>query len=139
MSSGTPAGTMLVDEITVTLPRERPFGAVAGLVLGGAAARHDVTVDVLDDLQLALETLLEREEADRDLSVVLRIGADSVKISVGPFGGAAVAELDEAPGDGLGLRRLLEAVVDEISVDERADGCWIDLSKRYAVGPREPH
>jgi hypothetical protein len=128
-----------VDEVTVTLPREGPFGAVAGLVLGGVAARHDLTLDVLDDLQLALETLLEHEEGETELCIVLRIEAKTVGISVGPFEPAAVAELEEEAGEKLGLRRLLDAVVDDISVDRRADGCWIELSKGYAFSSQEYH
>ena len=54
-----------MDEFTITIPRERPFATVAGLVVGGIAARHDVTLDVLDDLQLALDGLLERTDDDR--------------------------------------------------------------------------
>ena len=126
-----------MDEITVSLPRERPFGAVAGLVLGGVAARHDVTLDVLDDLQLALVTLVEHEEGERELTVVLRLVDSTVKVSVGPFARDAVAELDEEPGEELGLRRLLDAVVDEVSVAERGDGCWVDLSRGYAPGSRD--
>jgi len=126
-----------VDEITVTVPRERPFGAVAGLVLGGVAARHELTLDVLDDLQIALETLLEREDDAREVNVVLRIDSGSVQVSVGPFEPAALAELDEEPGEELGLRRLLDAVVDDVSVDERADGCWVDLRKGYALAAQD--
>ncbi|MEJ7568998.1 MAG: hypothetical protein WKF41_12115 [Gaiellaceae bacterium] len=122
-----------MDEITVTLPRERPFGAVAGLVLGGVAARHDVTLEVLDDLQLALETLLDHEQGERELKVVLCIEAGTARVSVGPFEAAAVAELEEEAAESLDLRRLLHAVVDTVSVDERADGCWVDLDKGYAL------
>ena len=122
-----------MDEITVTVPRERPFSTVAGLVLGGVAARHDVTLDVLDDLHLALEALLEHEEGERDLTVVLRLTAGTVEVSVGPFEPAALSELDHEPGEELGMRRLLDAVVDEVSVDERADGCWVELRKGYAL------
>ena len=128
-----------MDEVTVTLPREGPFGAVDGLVLGGVAARHDLTLEVIDDLQLALETLLEHEEGETELSIVLRIEAETVGISIGPFEPAAVAELDEEAGEELGLRRLLDAVVDDVSVDQRADGCWIELSKGYAVSRQERH
>ena len=128
-----------MDEVTVTLPREAPFGAVAGLVLGGVAARHDLTLDVLDDLQLALETLLEHEEGETELRIVLRIEANTVGLTVGPFEPAAVAELDEEAGEEIGLRRLLDAVVDDVSVDQRADGCWVELSKGYALSSQEYH
>ncbi|MCP9486330.1 MAG: hypothetical protein MSC30_10755 [Gaiellaceae bacterium MAG52_C11] len=126
-----------MDEITVTLPRERPFGAVAGLVLGGVAARHELTLDVLDDLQIALETLLEHEEGEREVNVVLRIDAGMVQVSVGPFEHSAVCELEEEAGEELGLRRLLDAVVDDVAVEKRADGCWVDLRKGYALAAQD--
>ena len=75
----------VVEEIVVTIPRERPFGTVAGLVLGGVAARHDLTLDVLDDLQLALETLLDRNEDEGEVTVVLRVDSGRIDASIGPF------------------------------------------------------
>jgi hypothetical protein len=121
-----------VEEITVTIPRERPFGAVAGLVLGGVAARHELTLDVLDDLQLALETLLDREsDAEGDVCVILRVADGSVAASVGPFARATVAELELETDETLGLRRLLTTVVDTVELADRADGCWVDLRKTY--------
>jgi len=122
-----------VDEIVVTLPRERPFGAVAGLVLGGVCARHELTLDVLDDLHIALDALLEPEGEQRELNVVVRIDDASIEISVGPFEPAVAAALEEEPGEELGLRRLLDAVVDHVSVGERPDGCWVEVSKGYAL------
>ncbi len=126
-----------MDEIAVTLPRERPFAGVAGLVLGGVCARHELTLDVLDDLQIALETLLEQEESDRELNVVVRIDDVRVEVAVGPFAPAVLAELDQEPGEELGLRRLLDAMVDEVSVDERTDGWWVELRKGYALASKE--
>ncbi len=120
-----------MDEITVTLPHERPFGAVAGLVLGGVAARHDVTLEALDDLRLALETLVEHDEGEDELNVVLRVDDGIVHVAVGPFEPEAVAELEDEAGDELGLRRVLDAVVDGVSVDARADGSWVAISKGY--------
>ena len=121
-----------MDEIVVSLPRERAFGAVADLVLGGVAARKDVTLDVLDDLQLALTSLLEQDEDESELSIVLRLDGSSIAASVGPFEGATLAELEQAPGETLGLRRLLETVVDRVTVERRDGGSWVELHKAYA-------
>lgn len=122
-----------MDEIVLSLPREQAFGTIAGLVLGGVAARHDLTLDVLDDLQLALETLLEQEEDESEVSIRIRIHADTIDASVGPFDGATILELEQEPGETLGLRRLLDTVVDSVSVDRRDDGCWVELRKGYAA------
>jgi hypothetical protein len=122
-----------VDEIVISLPRERAFGAVADLVLGGVAARQDVTLDALDDLQLALTSLLEQDEDERELSIVLRLDGGAKAASVGPFDGATLVELERAPGDALGLRRLLDTVVDRVTVERRDGGSWVELRKTYAT------
>jgi hypothetical protein len=122
-----------VEEIVVTIPRERPFGTVAGLVLGGVAARHELTLDALEDLQLALETLLDREEDEGEVNVVLRVESGRIEASVGPFGRESVAALEREPSDdGLGLRRLLDTVVDSIALRDGDGGCWVDLGKNYS-------
>ncbi len=123
-----------MDEFTITIPRERPFTTVAGLVLGGIAARHDVTLDVLDDLQLAFDALLEHnDENGGAIDIVLRIAEGEIEASVGPVDDATAKELAQDAGEGLGLRRLLETVVDDVSLSERNGGSWVDLRKGYAL------
>jgi len=124
-----------VEEIIITIPRERPFGSVAGLVLGGVAARHSLTLDVLDDLQLAVETLLDRGQDEGDVSLVLRVGDSTIDASVGPFARDDVIELEHESDGTLGMRRLLDAVVDSVRVSEREGGCWVDLRKKYDGSP----
>ena len=53
----------MTDEIVLTLPRDREFHGVAHLVVGGLGSRLDLTIEHLEDLQLALEALL-RVRAD---------------------------------------------------------------------------
>ena len=122
-----------MDEIRVTMPSERSFGAVAGLVLGGVAARHELTIDVLDDLQLALDSLLERASGTVEINLVLRVGPELVEASIGPFEREVLAELDQDAGESLDLRRLLDTVVDEVTLADREDGCWVDLRKGYRL------
>jgi hypothetical protein len=122
-----------MDEIRITIPSERSFGGVAGLVLGGVAARHELTIDDLDDLQLALESLLDRDDDDHDVTIVLRVGDAAIDTAVGPFERRAVAELEHAPGEELGLRRLLDTVVDDVTLSDREDGCWVELRNTYEL------
>ncbi len=127
-----------MDEFTIHIPRERPFSAVADLVVGGIAARHDVTLDVLDDLQLALDALLEHDDADeREVGIVLRVGSDMIEASIGPFAQKTTAALEEEAGDGVDLRRLLETTMDSVSVSNRDSGAWVDLRKSYAFAGTE--
>ena len=127
-----------MDEFTIHIPRERPFSAVADLVVGGIAARHDVTLDVLDDVQLALDSLLEHDEADeREVSIVLRVADDIFEATVGPFAAATAAALEEEAGTGIGLRRLLETTMDSVTVTERDGGAFVELRKGYALAGTE--
>ena len=123
------------DEITLTLPPERRFFGVAHLVLGGLAARHNLTVENLDDLQLALDGLLDRE-AGAAVTVALRIEHETIHASVGPFDGDGLrADLEREPDDAVGLRRLLETVVDRFELAERGGGHWVELTKSAATVP----
>jgi hypothetical protein len=124
------AATM-TDEITLTMPRERRFFGVARLVLGGLAARLDVTVEHLEELELALDGLLERRDGADEITVSVLVADDKLRASVGPFrGGQLRAELEGELGESLSLRRLLNAVVDGYEIADREDGAWVELSKR---------
>jgi hypothetical protein len=121
------------DEITLTLPRDRDYYEIAHLVLGGLAIRLDLTVDHLDDLQMALQTVLQQQEADGELTIALRVDDSALHTVVGPFPGnrlrAALEREDE--GEQLSMRRLLGTVCDHIEVEERAGAEWIALTKTY--------
>ena len=125
------------DTVEITIPRERDFSIVAELVVGGVAARHDVTLDVLDDIQLALGSLLEHDDSgDGEISVRLRVGDEAIDVSVGPVGERTITELEGDAGDVLGLRRLLDTTVEDVSLSSRDGGTWVDLRKAFAVqGP----
>ena len=121
---------MTPDRIVLTIPGEDGFEGVAQLVLAGVAARLDLTYEVIDDLGTALATLLERRAEDGDLTVELEIRDETVAAALGPFrAGALRAEL-EREQEGVGLRRVLETVVDRFGPLERDDGDWIELEKR---------
>jgi hypothetical protein len=127
--------TKVLDTVEITIPRERDFSIVAELVIGGIAARRDLTLEALDDLQLALASLLEHDEADEgEVNVLLRVGADAIDVSVGPVGERTVAELEGTAGDTLGLRRLLDTTVDNATLSERDGRTWVDLRKEFVLG-----
>jgi hypothetical protein len=57
------------DEISLTLPADDAFHRVAHLVLGGLAVRLDLSYEHLEDLELALDALLERSQDDAEVTV----------------------------------------------------------------------
>ena len=122
------------DEITLTMPRERPFYGVAHLVLGGVAARADLTVEHLEEFELALDGLLDRADPADEVTLELRIGEGRLAAILGPFDSDLGAELASEPGEQLSLRRLLDAVVDAYDVARRDDGTWIELRKSFRNG-----
>lgn len=118
-----------MDEITLMLPRERPFIGVANLVLGGLASRLSVTVETLEDLQIALESLLERDSSQGEVTLALRVRPDAIEALIGPFGDAVRAELEREPGADVGLRRILDTIADSVRVGDRGGAVWVELTK----------
>lgn len=121
-----------VDEITLVLPRDRAFYGIANLVLGGLAIRFRATIEKVDDLQIALESVLEQEDGDEEITVHARVAGDTLETRIGPFSEAVAREL-AGPGEaGLGLRRILDTVTDSVSVGTEDGRYWIELRKMLA-------
>lgn len=118
------------DRITLTIPRERPFHSVAHLVLGGLAVRHNLTVESLEDLQVAFGELLEHDEELADVTVELCVREDSIEAEVGPFGEATLRAATEPSDGALGLQRVLATVVDAVEPTERDGVGWLRLVKQ---------
>jgi hypothetical protein len=121
---------MTGDEITLTIPREEPFHEVAHLVLGGVAARLNLTFEHIDDLETALDAVLERASEDGEVTIELRLTDDAIVARVGPFAADRLRdELEREPADDVTLRRVLDTVVDRYDLD--GDG-WLELTKEVA-------
>ena len=118
----------MADEITLALPPEEEFVQVARLVLGGLGARLELTYDHLDDLQVAVEALLERRRAADDVAVSIKVEDSTLRATIGPFDAASLDDL-ERDDDSLSLRRVLETVVDTFELEEREGRRWIQLTK----------
>ena len=114
----------MTDEIRLTLPRDRDFFRIAHLVIGGLAVRLDLTLEHLEDLQLALAGLLEEGDGDGTVTVAVRLEGDTLVTRIGPVDAArltgALAQETE-----LGLGRVLETVADSY----RLDGDEVELVK----------
>jgi anti-sigma regulatory factor (Ser/Thr protein kinase) len=119
------------DEIQLTLPAQEDFHHIAHLVVGGLAARHELTFEQLEDIQLAVEALLGCRDDTGEISVRVTVVPGSVSATIGPFPEHALAALahDDAT---LGLRRVLETVADDFDVAERDGGAWVQLTKATA-------
>jgi len=106
-----------VDEITLTLPRDREFHRVAHLVLGGLAVRLELTIETLEDLQLALSAILDRVRDDGEVTVSMSLSNGTLETSVGPVDLGDELAAGDDDNDDLNLRRILRAVVDDVKLD----------------------
>jgi len=119
--------------IELRIPNERPFHGVARLVVGGLAARHNLSYEALEDLQLALATILEGDEYSTgdEICVELEVTDEAIAMAIGPVNGDTVrADLQNSVEGDLGLGRLLGTLVEDAGVEAREDGDWLCLSKR---------
>src|SRR4051794_7877501 len=117
------------DEITLTIPGDRDFHDVAHLVLGGLASRLNLTLESLEDLQIAVDAVLGQTASAGDVTVSMRLDGDDLETTIAPVD--VRRELARA-GDGeeIGLRRVLDTVVDDVDADEDR----VRLTKRVARG-----
>jgi anti-sigma regulatory factor (Ser/Thr protein kinase) len=121
----------VTDEITLTLPRDADFHRVAPLVLGGLAVRMDLTVENLEDLQIALDSILGRSELEAgDVTVRMVIRDGALETRVGPLPANVLNEIEREQEHELSLRRVLESTVDDVHVD----GDTVRLTKKVAAG-----
>jgi hypothetical protein len=120
----------MADRIRLTVPRVRGYFGVAHLVLGGVAMRQNFTLEALEDLQVALDEVLEREHGDGAVTLELQVADGSLEARIGPFVGSVLrADLEPVGERELGLRRVLDSTVDGVEVETRPDGDWVLLTK----------
>ena len=113
------------DQITLTLPHQREFHRVAHLVLGGLALRLELTIETLEDLQLALSAILDRSNRGGEVTVSMALLDGTLETSVGPVDlGEELAGDDD--NQSLNLRRILWTMVDDVQVD----GDYVRLVKK---------
>lgn len=129
------------DTVVLSFPRATKYYSVARLVVGGMAAPLQMSYDALDDLQLAISSLLDRADLalhgdDVDVQLHLEVSDSKLVAKIGGFAsGDAGRALDpdvsggEVGAHGLGLRRLLDTIVDDVSVEGGSDGEWVTLVK----------
>ena len=126
---------MTAADIRLKIPHEKPYHGIARLVVGGLAARLDLSYEHLDDLQLALGTVLENEgySQSAEVTVELRVREGGVEMAIGPLHATEVRTDLEKNGDAVSLRRLLSTVVERVELEQRADGGWLHLEKRIPL------
>lgn len=120
------------DEITLVVPAQEDFRPIVHLVIGGLAVRLDLTMDALEDLQVALDALLARRDDEGDVVVRVVFDDQVMRATVGPLPSAILEDI-ERDGNELGLRRVLETVCETFELEERNGEAWVELTKQTAA------
>jgi hypothetical protein len=113
------------ESFVLTIPTATRFQGVATLVLGGIGSRLELPYERMDDLQLAVLSLLAAGSEDH-ISVEVEVGAEreAMSVSVGPL--AAGSTSDE------GLTRVLRRLADSIDSAQRDGNEWLTLRLLFA-------
>jgi anti-sigma regulatory factor (Ser/Thr protein kinase) len=120
------------DEITLVVPAQEDFRSIVHLVIGGLAVRLDLTMDALEDLQVALDALLSRRDDEGDVVVRVVFDDQVMRATVGPLPSAILDDI-ERDGNELGIRRVLETVCETFELEERDGEAWVELTKQTAA------
>jgi hypothetical protein len=108
----------MTDQISLTIPSRTPYTGVATLVLGGIGSRLDLSYERMDDLQLAVVSVLEAR-GDDEVTVEVEAAKERVSVSVGP--------LVEGSGLDRALARVLDPLVDSVEAVRRDGREWLLL------------
>jgi len=106
----SPSLPTTVDRIVVEFPAGDGYRSVGRLVLGGLVSRFELPVDRVEDLLLAVESLLQQRLAGDAVRLEATAAPDGLRLRVGPFAGSPLAD----PG----VSRVLTRLVDEVSENE---------------------
>ena len=131
------------DIVVLHAPRNRGSLPLMRVVIGGVASRHALPVDRLDDVELAVEVLLNEEVPDGgDLTLTLAVSGDTLKVTLSglssplvkrTLSGAPVVESDRLGAQGI-LRTIMDSLVDGYrTFDEDFVGSFaVEMEKRIA-------
>ncbi len=121
--------------ITLSIPPEKRFHGVARLVVGGLAARLDLSYEHLEDLQLALASVLEHDSyvTGPHVTVRLSVKPESVGMVIGPLEPRLRSDLESEDEEKISLRRLFSTLVESVEVEPGEGGDWLTLDKRVPV------
>jgi serine/threonine-protein kinase RsbW len=105
--------------VGLRIPAARRFHAAGRLVTGGFAARLELDVDRLEDLRLAMETILQQPPAGETLELTMSQSDGSLVLDVGPFAGGAP--------DPSRLEAVLGVLVDDVDVRRAGQRAWVTV------------
>lgn len=115
----------MTDTIVLSIPSSPRLRSVATLVLGGMGSRVQLPYEKIDDLQLAVLSVLPAA-ADAQVTLEASASDDTLSLEIGPL--ATGTHFDT------GLRRVLERLVDAVEPATRDGREWLTLRLQRAPG-----
>jgi hypothetical protein len=112
-NDSAPGSEEIADRIVLELPGDPRLRGVVTLVLGGIGSRLDLPYEKVDDLQLAVLSVLSASDLET-VTLDVQVEEDVLRVGVGPLPGGI--------SDDQGLRRVLERLVDAIESTASSDG-----------------
>jgi serine/threonine-protein kinase RsbW len=125
------------DVVRISVPARAEFLHVVRTVVGSVAARHDLTIDAIEDLRIAV---------DEACAQLLSARGSSISVEIGPLGDgieticSTDADVDDWPPDGIQhslAAQVLQGLSDTVRWERSAAGPAVRVGKR-AVGTAEP-
>jgi hypothetical protein len=107
------------DRVVVEFPATAGYRGVGRLVLGGLSSRLELPVDRVEELLLALESLITQELAADTVTMEAFPATSGLRARVGPFASSQIA--DES------VLRVLKPLVDDVSEHDGPGGYWVEL------------
>ncbi len=128
----------MADTIRLEVTASPSAFPVIRMVLGGVAARVDLSLDDIEDLYVAVEELLSAAEGQGEgpgHELTIEVVDHGLVVDVGPFRSNGLRELlmDDTSGE-LGLAAVMHSVVQSIEVCAAPDDCYrVVFAKRRAA------
>jgi hypothetical protein len=120
------------DTVTLTIPQAAEYHSLFSMILGGIALRRDLSLETLDDLQLAVDSILaEEEEVSGQVSMSVDLYENGLDIRLGPLTREDVRQaliLGAVPPGAedrcIDVCLILRSLVDEYLVADLDDGAF---------------
>jgi len=111
--------------VGLEIPAGDEWTPVVRLVLGGVGDRLDFGFEAVDDLQLAVESLIAEAAPEGSVRLSVELGDGAVNVRVSGLREEAITRALRAPSanaEGVDLHRVLRTVVDSYTVEEPQAG-----------------
>ena len=119
----------MADTIRLEVTASAAAFPVVRLVLGGVAARVDLSLDEIEDLYVAVEELLSAAEGAGEgprHELVIELDDDGVPVNAGPFHTSALRSrlTGTEPSGQYDLQTVMRGVVQSVEVCAAPDDCY---------------